>query len=195
MSKLLVVDDNEQNLYMLKMLLEGNGYQVTTADNGKDALEKAFAESPDMVISDILMPVMDGFTLCRRWKSEDCLKAIPFVFYTATYTEAKDEKLALRLGADRFLIKPMAPDGIIATVRDILGNRPGSLEACSEPDPAEDPAVCQLYNERLVKKLEKKMQDLEAEVRQRRQIETALRRERSPLSPVVRQHQRLHLHP
>jgi CheY-like chemotaxis protein len=66
MERILVVDDNKQNIYMAEILFTGNGFEVETASNGKEALEKARANPPDMVISDILMPVMDGFALCRE---------------------------------------------------------------------------------------------------------------------------------
>lgn len=68
------------------------------------------------------MPVMDGFTLCRQWMADSQLKDIPFVFYTATYTDAKDEDFALSLGATRFIIKPMEPDLFIEVIRDVLKN-------------------------------------------------------------------------
>ena len=87
MTKLLIVDDNEQNLYMLQVLLNGHGYEVVLAEDGAKALETARRDPPDMIIADILMPVMDGFALCREWKQDDRLKDIPFVFYTSTYTD------------------------------------------------------------------------------------------------------------
>ena len=78
--KVLIVDDIDANLYMLECLLNGYGLDVTSAKNGKEALDKARLNPPDMIIADILMPVMDGYTLCRQWKSDAELKHIPFVF-------------------------------------------------------------------------------------------------------------------
>ena len=118
--KVLIVDDIEQNLYMLQVLLEGHGYAVVSAANGVEALEKARLEPPHMIISDIMMPVMDGFTLCREWKKDESLKKIPLVFYTATYTDPKDEELALSLGADRFIVKPAEPDDFIKIIQDVI---------------------------------------------------------------------------
>src|SRR4030067_3315196 len=100
MIKLLIVDDSQPDLYMLETLLKGNGYQVATASNGVEAIEKARRDPPALIISDILMPEMDGFTLCRLCKQDATLNRIPFVFYTATYTDSKDEELALSLGAE-----------------------------------------------------------------------------------------------
>ena len=104
--KVLIADDNSANLYMLETMLKGYGLGVTLAENGKDALDKARLNPPDLIITDILMPVMDGYALCRQWKSDDKLKTIPLVFYTATYTEPKDEKFALSLGANLSLSNP-----------------------------------------------------------------------------------------
>ena len=84
MRKVLVVDDNSANLYLLKVLLEKDGLEVITSENGKEALEKARRNPPDLIVSDILMPVMDGYALCRKCKSDKKLKSIRFVFYTAT---------------------------------------------------------------------------------------------------------------
>jgi CheY-like chemotaxis protein len=89
--KLLLVDDDETNLYALRHLMSYNGHQVAVAHNGAEALEIVRDDTPDVIISDILMPVMDGFSLCRRLKSDERLRNIPFVFYTASYTDPKDK--------------------------------------------------------------------------------------------------------
>src|SRR5512139_771905 len=160
MSTLLVVDDNQQNLYLLQVLLSANGFQVELAANGAEALEKARRAPPDMIISDILMPVMDGFSLCRAWKEDERLKHIPFVFYTATYTDPKDEEFALSLGADRFIIKPVEPDRFLAllseTWKDYKTGRP-----VAPPQPVEEAEHYKEYNAVLIRKLEDKMLQLE----------------------------------
>ena len=182
MTKLLIVDDNEQDLYMLQVLLEGNGYEVVLAANGAEALETARRDPPDVIISDILMPVMDGFTLCRQWKKDDRLKGIPFVLYTATYTDPKDEEFALSLGAERFIVKPEEPDVLVGLVREVIREaEAGRLAAPREPL-EEEPVYLKQYSERLVKKLEDKMlqleeanRALERELTERKRAEEALR--------------------
>ncbi|MHB8137168.1 MAG: response regulator [Smithellaceae bacterium] len=159
-TKVLVVDDNSDNLYLLTTILEGQGWEVREAQNGKVALEMAKDQAPDLIVSDILMPVMDGYTLCRHCKSDEKLKNIPFVFYTATYTEPKDEKFALDLGADRFILKPENPSALIKILIDLLEEKklaPGTAKPLGE-----EMEFFRRYNEILFGKLEKKMSDLEA---------------------------------
>jgi PAS domain S-box-containing protein len=171
---ILIVDDNEDTRMILKKILGSNGYAVNDASNGKEALEAAKKSPPDMIISDILMPVMDGFHLCREITADQVLRDIPFVFYTATYTDEKDEELALKCGADRFVRKPAEPAELIKIIQGVIrdaseGNlKVGAVKEESEYD-------FELYSERLVKKLEKKMLDLEREIAGRREAEEALR--------------------
>lgn len=107
--KILIVDDQEENRFYLETMVKGLGYEVASASNGKEALEVLEKENIDVIISDILMPVMDGYQLCMEVRFNDNYNNIPFVFYTATYTDPKDEEFALKLGADYFLRKPMDP--------------------------------------------------------------------------------------
>ena len=90
----------------------GCGYEVVSARNGVEALQLLEQDKIDLIISDILMPQMDGFELCRQVKQRADLRHIPFIFYTATYTEKKDQELGLRLGASRFILKPVEPDDL-----------------------------------------------------------------------------------
>jgi len=158
--KVLIVDDNSANLYMLETMLKGYGLEVTSAENGKDALDKARLNPPDLIITDILMPVMDGYALCRQWKSDDKLKIIPLVFYTATYTGPKDEKFALSLGADLFIIKPQEPDIFMDKLKEVLGKKHTARQVVNKPL-GEEMEFFRQHNETLFRKLEKKMSELE----------------------------------
>jgi len=121
MKRALIADDHSENLYFLEVLLKGNGFDaVDSAENGVQALEMARKNLPDLIVSDILMPVMAGYTLCRELKADEQLKQIPFIFYTATFTTAKDEALALSLGADRFILKPQEPDSLMQVINEVL---------------------------------------------------------------------------
>jgi len=156
----LVADDNASNVLMLQRLCEANGLDVLAADNGEDALKKALARPPDLIVSDILMPVMDGFTLCRQCKSDDRLKSVPFIFYTATYTAAEDEKFALGLGADLFLIKPQDPERLIRILLEFIDRKSPTRSLSANPL-GEEMEYFRGHNAALFVKLEKKMADLE----------------------------------
>ena len=159
--KILIVDDMEENLYLLETLLKGSGYEVVTAKDGVEALDKLKEESIDMIVSDILMPKMDGFQLCRECKKDDSFKSIPFLFYTATYTEKKDEEFALSLGAEKFIVKPQESEVLLIILEEIIEeHKKGALVAPKEPIKEEETYLTE-YNKRLIKKLEKKMLDLE----------------------------------
>ncbi len=161
MIRVLIVDDLAENRYMLEMLLKGNGYDVVTASNGAEALDLARKVPPDVIITDILMPVMDGFTLCQQWKADDRLKTVPFVFYTATYTDPKDEQFAMSLGAERFIVKPKRPDEMIELLHQVLDDaRAGRLAPSEQPVKAEEEFLRD-HNATLLRKLEMKMEQLE----------------------------------
>jgi PAS domain S-box-containing protein len=184
MKKVLIVDDNADNLYILEVMLKGNGFDVITATNGSEALESAYRTPPDLIISDILMPVMDGFTLCRKWKADERLKHIPFIFYTATYTGAKDEQFALSLGADRFIIKPQEPETLINLLAEFLGEE-HTVQPTSIRPLGEEMEFFGQYNEILSGKLEKKMLDLEAANQKLKEEEEALQRDEEFLDSII----------
>lgn len=158
MKRAVIADDHVENLYFLEVLLQANGFATVSAENGAQALELVRAAPTDLVVSDILMPVMDGYALCKAMKADPQLQGIPFIFYTATFTTAKDEELALSLGADRFLVKPMEPDRLMAIIIEVLAApRPQALQH----SPNGERQVMKEYSEALFRKLEKKMMDLE----------------------------------
>ena len=182
MSKILIADDIEANRYFLESLFKGYGHQVTVAVNGKEALERALADPPDLIVSDILMPVMDGFALCRKWQANPELKDRPFIFYTATYVDRKDEAFGLSLGATLYLIKPMEPDELIGKIDTVLQTSALKQEMAAGKD-IDDSAYLKGYSEALFRKLENKMRQVEEanllltqEVTERRQVEVQLQR-------------------
>lgn len=180
----LIVDDLDANRYLLKSLLEGEGWEVRTAENGREALALARAHPPDLVVSDILMPVMDGYALCRAWKLDETLRHIPFVFYTATYTEPRDERFALDLGADRFLIKPQEPEALIRVLNDLLAARKTAPAGPAKPL-GEEMEFFRRYNDVLFSKLEKKMSDLEQANRDLAALEETYRLSFRDVSDII----------
>ncbi len=162
MTKLLVVDDNEQNRYLLQAILGSHGYAIMLASDGAEALKKAKAEPPDLVVTDILMPGMDGYSLCREWKGDETLKKIPLVFYTATYTDPKDEEFALSLGADCFIVKPQEPEVLLAKIEEVLEAQQSGRMTQPRESELEETAYFKKYNETLIRKLEDKVEELEA---------------------------------
>ena len=140
-----------------------------------------------MIVTDVLMPVMDGYTLCREWKKDKALKSIPFVFYTATYTDPKDKELAFNLGAERFIIKPTEPDAFVSIVQEVFEeHQVRKLAAPREPE-QDETVVLKQYNARLIKKLEHKLLQLEEEVNVRIQSQADLVESEAKFRNVVKQ--------
>ena len=139
----------------------------------------------DLIISDILMPVMDGFQFCKEVRGNEKTADIPLVFYTAAYLDKRDEELALKLGADKFIRKPIDPEELLRVVQNLTEERQ-EREAVAKPAAVKEEKqdVMKLYNERVVKKLEEKTLRLEEEVVERRKVEDELRRSHSRISQV-----------
>lgn len=193
MKRILIVDDKEENRYMLHVLLEGHGFEVDEARHGAEALVKARQQKPELLISDLLMPVMDGYTLLRHWKSDEALKQIPFVVYTATYTEPKDEKLAFSLGADAFIIKPTEPEAFMDRIQEVLSKQDSGLLSPIKLPAGDEKDQYQEYSEVLIRKLEEKAlqleeanRALESDIEARKKVEKALRESENRLQEAQR---------
>jgi diguanylate cyclase (GGDEF)-like protein len=120
--KILIAEDDENSRQLLETVLSFEGYEVVSFDNGLKSLAYLQTEPVDLIVSDILMPEMDGYGLCRAAKQSQFLQNIPFIFYTATYTSSQDERFALSLGATKFLIKPMAMTDLLKVISEVLSS-------------------------------------------------------------------------
>ncbi len=175
MDHVLIVEDNEENRTLLKILLEVNGYRVTVAGDGLEALAAAERDRPDAVVSDVLMPKMDGFALCRAWMQDAALRRIPFIFYSATYVHPDDEQFAMALGAVRYLIKPVEAAVFLRELRAVLQQWTGR-EAPGLEAPLDEIASHALHESALARKVEDKVAQLEAANRKLRESEEKYRR-------------------
>jgi len=171
MRRVLVVDDNVAARYLLRTMLEAHGFAVEEAANGAEALDRARRDPPALVLSDLLMPRMDGFLLCRQWKADERLRRVPFVVYTATYRDPRDEQLARSLGADDFILKPEPSAVLIPRLRAALAR--GAAAPHEAPGKAPD-VLLEQYNAALVRKLEAKVEEFERERVRGRETEQRL---------------------
>lgn len=154
----LCVDDQLINRKLLAAVLEAEGHRVLQAEDGLEALRILRSKPVDAVISDILMPRMDGYRLCAEVRRDPKLSKLPFVVYTATYNSPADEKLCYDLGADAYLRKPAEVEDLLAALAVATGGAPGRRATALVP--FEETEVMKQYNEQLVLKLEEKNKEL-----------------------------------
>ncbi|HLY97869.1 MAG TPA: response regulator [Candidatus Angelobacter sp.] len=128
MSIVLIADDKAINREFLGTLLTYKGHRLVEASNGAEALERVRSERPDLVIADVLMPVMDGYEFVRRLRSEPEIAETPVIFYTASYHEHEARALARACGVQDVIIKPAEPEYVLARVTLALG-KPAAAEA------------------------------------------------------------------
>jgi CheY-like chemotaxis protein len=145
---ILVVEDIPQVLQLLQVALRFKGYPVISAANGQEALERIALERPALVITDILMPKMDGFTLIHRLFSDVTTSRIPVIVLSATYVTPEDKDFALSLGAVRFLEKPVDTEEFLLTVAEVL-----TMDPPKARPPLDDRQFYQGYRQRLEHKL------------------------------------------
>jgi len=166
--KFLIADDDDDTREFLRATLESRGHDIDLASNGLEALEMATHSPPDIIISDILMPEMDGFMLCREIKGDASLHNIPFVFYSGTYLEPEHEKLGLALGASVFIRKPMEPAALLDVIETVISKHQSTVPAVSIEDVAE---LARMHETMVVRKLAEKVQELEMEIAERKQAD------------------------
>lgn len=173
---ILVVDDNKNDQYLLESVFYKENYNLKCANNGKQALESLEKGSFDIIISDIFMPVMDGFQFCQKVRSNPDYNNIIFVIYSSTYKSDEDEQFAYKLGVNKFLKKPIEPEKLLKIINDLF------LELSSNPSKPTTEAIknekeiLELYNKRLVEKLEHKVLELEREIGDHKRTEEQLDR-------------------
>lgn len=150
---LLVVEDIPDILKLLDATLKFKGYRVVTARNGEEALEAIKKERPLIIITDILMPKLDGFSLVHRLRISSETRHIPVIFLSATYVAPEDKEFALNIGATRFIEKPIDLPQFIKTITELVeqSGTPASQEPLTDPD------FYAGYHERLKIKLDQKI--------------------------------------
>lgn len=118
--KIVLAEDEPRLARLVEFKLKKEGYQVICKGNGEEALEAIKAEKPDLILLDVMMPVMDGYEVLRRVKEDESLKNIPVVMLTAR-TQERDVVKGIDLGADDYITKPFHPAELLARVKRILG--------------------------------------------------------------------------
>lgn len=171
---IMLVDDSDENLRMFSTVLTNKGYRVITAGNGEEALQKLRKGPPDLILSDILMPVMDGFRLLQECKADPALSHVRFVCLTGAFTDSKDEELGLKLGADAFLRKPIEPDDLASALAEVLSRKPAAKKRGRKTQAGKDITQAGLYNAALMQKLEQKIEALKNELSERKKAEEGL---------------------
>lgn len=140
LKRLLVVDDEPNLLTAIAAVLRGRGFEVTTARHGKDAMLQIARSLPDLIVSDVRMPVMDGFRLARQLRSAPHTKLIPIVFLTAK-DETEDRIEGFQSGVDVYLTKPFEPEELVAVVQNILTRVERTRTAITTLVGSEEPEV------------------------------------------------------
>ena len=154
--KLVIVDDIAVNRELLREMFKAEGHTTLEASDGVEALQILSREKVDAVLSDVLMPRMDGYRLCHEIRTTDRLRDLPIVIYTSTYTSPSDEKLALSLGADKYLKKPAPFKTILIALHEAIAMQHTTLRS----DAWQEAEVLKEYSDLLVTKLEKRNVEL-----------------------------------
>jgi CheY-like chemotaxis protein len=148
---ILIVEDVPNVLELLEVTLRFKGYAVDTARNGEEGLEAIEKQKPALIVTDILMPKMDGYAFVQKLRLNPETRAIPVVFLSATYVTPEDKEFALSLGAARFMEKPIDTEDFLLTVAELVTGQP-----FTQPQPLDMERFYQGYKTRLENKLRHK---------------------------------------
>lgn len=176
---LLVVEDVPGIRELLELTLRFKSYDVMAADNGQQALEMIHSRRPAAVVTDILMPRMDGFSLLYHMRKEQGTRDIPVVFLSATYVSPEDKDFARTLGAARFIEKPIDIEKFLVTIAEVLDEPP-----IAPPELLKEREFLEKYESRLLAKLEQKNAQIE---RAQRLLQTATPSEVTGFEASLRQ--------
>ena len=190
--RILITEDRSDDRLLLRKIVESMGYDVLEAVDGQEGLEMARIHKPDLIISDGLMPKMDGFCFLRNIAKDKELSNIPFIFYSAVYHYDKDTKLAIALGARAFIEKPIEPTVFMDKLKSIIQEN----KEKGGPKPVvlieEEEEYLKRYSEVVATKLEEKVVELEKvnenlqqEIIKRNQTEEELNKYRVHLEEMV----------
>jgi DNA-binding response OmpR family regulator len=117
--KILLIEDTEDLIKLVKMYLEHHRYEVITAYDGQEGLQKAKTDRPDLIILDLMLPKINGYKVCGLLKRDTKYSKIPIILFTAK-TQEKDMKLGKEVGADAYLTKPFEPEVLLSKIRELI---------------------------------------------------------------------------
>ena len=179
MGPILIVEDIPHILELLEVTLKFKGYEVVTARNGDEALEQLLTNPPILVLTDILMPKLDGYALAQQIRRNPNTRHIPIIFISATFITPEDKEFAMSLGAVRFLEKPIEASELLLTVAEVLTDQPEI-----HPEPLPDQVFHKQYSDRLKEKLAHKENQIE---RAQRLVETVPAEQRPAFEALLAQ--------
>lgn len=153
---ILVVDDIQENLALLEEILQGHGYKTIATASAAEALDIATRNRVHLVISDALMPRMDGLELCKNLRKRETVAQIPFIIYTGNYIDRENRELARSVGVDRYVMKSDGIAALVNAVRELVAQRYGNQFDNRQAEPAamlDDRGFLQRHRELVSKKL------------------------------------------
>lgn len=183
--KALIVDDNAADRRLLQLIFQHRDWTVIEARDGQEGLELALCNQPDIIVSDALMPGMDGFQFLRALNAAPENSGIPFLFYSASYTGQQENELAMSLGAEAFLPKPMDPDQLWAEIERIMTDRKTGAKTRQPLENEGEEQFLREYSLIVAAKLEEKVAELEKSLLRSEAAEGEVRRLNAELEQRV----------